>query len=222
MIIECISCNKKFSLNDALMPIEGSKVRCGGCSEVWFYHPTKDDALQTDDTNDSETNLNNTQEDLDPSITENTELENINDELAETPELDPEEENTELESEKTTDFKIFTDDLSEPSKAEMDKNLDNYIMERDGNLGFFAKLFRKDRLKESAKALEKKRISENENDTSRRTRLLFYLLIVLSIASSVMLVPIKREVISFFPFLEVYISIFEPMYYQTVQHWLKF
>jgi len=222
MIIECISCNKKFSLNDALMPIEGSKVRCGGCSEVWFYHPTKDDALQTDDTNDSETNLNNTQEDLDPSITENTELENINDELAETPELDPEEENTELESEKTTDFKIFTDDLSEPSKAEMDKNLDNYIMERDSNLGFFAKLFRKDRLKESAKALEKKRISENENDTSRRTRLLFYLLIVLSIASSVMLVPIKREVISFFPFLEVYISIFEPMYYQTVQHWLKF
>ena len=222
MIIECISCNKKFSLNDALMPIEGSKVRCGGCSEVWFYHPTKDDALQTDDTNDSETNLNNTQEDLDPSITENTELENINDELAETPELDPEEENTELENEKTTDFKIFTDDLSEPSKAEMDKNLDNYIMERDSNLGFFAKLFRKDRLKESAKALEKKRISENENDTSRRTRLLFYLLIVLSIASSVMLVPIKREVISFFPFLEVYISIFEPMYYQTVQHWLKF
>ena len=222
MIIECISCNKKFSLNDALMPIEGSKVRCGGCSEVWFYHPTKDDALQTDDTNDSETNLNNTHEDLDPSITENTELENINDELAETPELDPEEENTELESEKTTDFKIFTDDLSEPSKAEMDKNLDNYIMERDSNLGFFAKLFRKDRLKESAKALEKKRISENKNDTSRRTRLLFYLLIVLSIASSVMLVPIKREVISFFPFLEVYISIFEPMYYQTVQHWLKF
>ena len=222
MIIECISCNKKFSLNDALMPIEGSKVRCGGCSEVWFYHPTKNDALQTDDTNDSETNLNNTQEDLDPSITENTELENINEELAETPELDPDEENTELKSEKTKDFKIFTDDLSEPSKAEMDKNLDNYIVERDSNLGFFAKLFRKDRLKESAKALEKKRNSENKNDTSRRTRLLFYLLIVLSIASSVMLVPIKREVISFFPFLEVYISIFEPIYYQTVQHWLKF
>lgn len=220
MIIECISCNKKFSLNDALMPIEGSKVRCGGCSEVWFYHPTKNDALQTDDNNASESNLNDTQEDLDQSTTENTELENINEELAETPELDPDEENTELKSEKTTDFKIFTDDLSEPSKAEMDKNLDNYIMERDSNLGFFAKLFRKDRLKESAKALEKKRISENKNDTSRRTRLLFYLLIALSIASSVMLVPIKREVISFFPFLEVYISIFEPIYYQTVQHWL--
>ena len=222
MIIECISCNKKFSLNDALMPIEGSKVRCGGCSEVWFYHPKKNDEVKADDNNVNEANLNDTQEDLDSSITENTELENINEDLAETPELDPDEENTELKSEKTKDFKIFTDDLSEPSKAEMDKNLDNYIMERDSNLGFFAKLFRKDRLKESAKALEKKRISENKNDTSRRTRLLFYLLIVLSIASSVMLVPIKREVISFFPFLEVYISIFEPMYYQTVQHWLKF
>ena len=220
MIIECISCNKKFSLNDALMPIEGSKVRCGGCSEVWFYHPTKNDEVKADDNNANEGNLNDTQEDLDQSTTENTELENINEELAETPELDPDEENTELKSEKTKDFKIFTDDLSEPSKAEMDKNLDNYIMERDSNLGFFAKLFRKDRLKESAKALEKKRNSENKNDTSRRTRLLFYLLIVLSIASSVMLVPIKREVISFFPFLEVYISIFEPIYYQTVQHWL--
>ena len=222
MIIECISCNKKFSLNDALMPIEGSKVRCGGCSEVWFYHPTKNETINTDDVNTSDTNLNDTQEDLNLPISESTELENINDELAETAELDPEEENTELGSRKTTDFKIFTDDLSEPSKAEMDKNLDNYIMERDSNLGFFGKLFRKDRLKESAKALEKKRISENKNDTSRRTRLLFYLLIVLSIASSVMLVPIKREVVSFFPFLEVYISIFEPMYYQTVQNWLKF
>ena len=160
------------------------------------------------------------QEDLDSSITENKELENINDEIVGTPELDPDEENIGLESEKTTGFKIFTDDLSEPSKAEMDKNLDNYILERDNNLGFFAKLFRKDRLKESAKALEKKKIrdSQTTNDTSRRTRLLFYLLIVLSIASSVMLVPIKKEVISFFPFLEIYISIFEPMYHQTVQH----
>ena len=223
MIIECISCNKKFSLNDALMPIEGSKVRCGGCSEVWFYHPTKNDTINTDDINTSDTNLKDTQEDLDPPVTENTELENINDELVETAELDPEEENTELESEKTTDFKIFTDDLSEPSKAEMDRNLDNYVMERDNNLGFFGKLFKKDRLKESAKALERKSIKNKQtNDTSRRTRLLFYLLIVLSIASSVMLVPIKKEVISFFPFLEIYISMFEPMYYQTVQHWLKF
>ena len=42
MIIECISCSKKFSLNETLMPAEGSKVRCGSCSEVWFYHPTKE------------------------------------------------------------------------------------------------------------------------------------------------------------------------------------
>ena len=41
MIIECISCNKKFKLKDELLPPEGAKVRCGGCSEVWFFHPNK-------------------------------------------------------------------------------------------------------------------------------------------------------------------------------------
>ena len=93
MIIECISCNKKFSLNDALMPIEGSKVRCGGCSEVWFYHPTKNDTINTNDIKASDTNLNDTQEDLNPSVTENTELANINDEVV----LLGNSENNELE-----------------------------------------------------------------------------------------------------------------------------
>ena len=41
MIIECISCSKKFELKDELLPPEGSKVRCGACSEVWFFHPKK-------------------------------------------------------------------------------------------------------------------------------------------------------------------------------------
>ena len=41
MIIECIACSKKFEIKDGLMPPEGSKVRCGACGEVWFYHPKK-------------------------------------------------------------------------------------------------------------------------------------------------------------------------------------
>ena len=41
MIIECISCSKKFELKEELLPPEGSKVRCGACSEVWFFHPEK-------------------------------------------------------------------------------------------------------------------------------------------------------------------------------------
>ena len=41
MIINCICGKKKFKLADELMPSEGSKVRCGSCSEVWFYHPNQ-------------------------------------------------------------------------------------------------------------------------------------------------------------------------------------
>ena len=41
MIIECIACSKKFEIKDGLMPPEGSKVRCGACGEIWFYHPKK-------------------------------------------------------------------------------------------------------------------------------------------------------------------------------------
>ena len=205
MIIECISCQKKFSLNDALMPLEGSKVRCGSCSEVWFYHPVK--------------------EDLDSTTTSENEIENYSEEELETAEIEPNEENIEIEEEKTPDFKIFTDESSEPSKEEMDKNLDKYIIERDNNLGFFAKLFKKDRLKESAKALQRKKIYSEEQskaDSSRRTRLLFYLLIVLCIAASVLLVPIKKDIITVIPFLEGYITFLEPIYYHSVQNWLKF
>ena len=39
MIIDCICGKKKFKLADGVMPEQGSKVRCGSCSEVWFYHP---------------------------------------------------------------------------------------------------------------------------------------------------------------------------------------
>ena len=47
MIINCICGKKKFRLSDELMPSEGSKVRCGACSEVWFYHPDQGNQPQT-------------------------------------------------------------------------------------------------------------------------------------------------------------------------------
>ena len=46
MIINCICGKKKFRLSDELMPSEGSKVRCGACSEVWFYHPDQEISLK--------------------------------------------------------------------------------------------------------------------------------------------------------------------------------
>jgi len=39
MIIECISCNKKFTLNSDLIPSDGRTIQCGSCNHVWFFHP---------------------------------------------------------------------------------------------------------------------------------------------------------------------------------------
>ena len=100
----------------------------------------------------------------------------------------------------------------------MDKNLDNLRLERDKNLNFFQKLFKKDRLKEAAKALEKKQKQQqsekekNKIDVARRTRLLFYLLILLFIVFSVLIVPLREEVGMAFPFMEKYLDFLKPMY----------
>ena len=100
----------------------------------------------------------------------------------------------------------------------MDKNLDNFRLERDKNLNFFQKLFKKDRLKEAAKALEKKKNQQqsdeekNKIDVARRTRLLFYLLILLFIVFSVLIVPLREEVGMAFPFMEKYLEFLKPMY----------
>ena len=212
MIINCICGKKKFRLSDELMPSEGSKVRCGACSEVWFYHPDQGNQPQTivetppqqdpiaeDDPVDQgliEDNLPEVEEDID--------------------ELNIDQDNQQSQS--TTGFKIFTDDDDGlPSKDEMDKNLDNLKMERDQNLGFFGKLFKKDHLKSAAEALEKKKLEEfdddkNKVDVARRTRLLFYLLILLTIVFSIMIVPLKEDVIMAFPFMGSYLDFLAPIY----------
>ena len=194
------------------MPSEGSKVRCGACSEVWFYHPDQGNQPQTivetppqqdpiaeDDPVDQgliEDNLPEVEEDID--------------------ELNIDQDNQQSQS--TTGFKIFTDDDDGlPSKDEMDKNLDNLKMERDQNLGFFGKLFKKDHLKSAAKALEKKKLEEfdddkNKVDVARRTRLLFYLLILLTIVFSIMIVPLKEDVVMAFPFMGSYLDFLAPIY----------
>ena len=194
------------------MPSEGSKVRCGACSEVWFYHPDQGNQPQTivetppqqdpiaeDDPVDQgliEDNLPEVEEDID--------------------ELNIDQDNQQSQS--TTGFKIFTDDDDGlPSKDEMDKNLDNLKMERDQNLGFFGKLFKKDHLKSAAEALEKKKLEEfdddkNKVDVARRTRLLFYLLILLTIVFSIMIVPLKEDVVMAFPFMGSYLDFLAPIY----------
>jgi hypothetical protein len=232
MIIDCICGKKKFRLADGVMPAEGSKVRCGSCSEVWFYHPSEGSTQTSEES--FKTEPTSSPVEASTIIEEPTPVEDLKETTVETPPIDDPEEllstidndavtkevEEEKESEETvSNFKIFTDEEKEfPSKEEMDKNLDNLRLERDKNLNFFQRLFKKDRLKEAAKALEKKQKQQqseeekNKIDVARRTRLLFYLLILLFIVFSVLIVPLREEVGMAFPFMEKYLEFLKPMY----------
>jgi len=229
MIINCISCSKKFNLAETLMPAEGSKVRCGSCFEVWFYHPTREnqsfDETNTIDEVSKDTNNNQQEITTQNEITPEETILDDEDEMKPSSEStiapnDEISEETETETdnqENNTPFKIFTDEDSYmPSKQEMDKNLDNFVVDRENNLGFFGKLFKKDRLSAASQALEIKYNGPSEEqqkiNQSRRTRLLLYLLFVLCAASSILFVPIKEEITMMFPFSKDYFDFLTPMY----------
>ena len=37
MIITCPNCNRKFKIDNSLIPDEGRDLRCGSCNHVWLY-----------------------------------------------------------------------------------------------------------------------------------------------------------------------------------------
>ncbi len=37
MIITCPNCEKKFRIDNSLIPEEGRDLQCGSCEHVWFY-----------------------------------------------------------------------------------------------------------------------------------------------------------------------------------------
>ena len=206
MIINCICGKKKFKLADELMPSEGSKVRCGACSEVWFYHPEQGNLNESVQSSD---NLEYQDQKIETEL-DDSENSTIANETAERPLTEKEE--------KISNFKIFTDEDSDlPSKEEMDKNLDNFKRDRDQNLNFFQKLLKKDRIQSAADALEKKELEQLSDEDleinqARRTRLLFYLLILLMIVFSIVIVPLKEDVAMAFPFMESYLDFLSPIY----------
>ena len=228
MIINCISCSKKFNLAETLMPAEGSKVRCGSCFEVWFYHPTRENqtleetSLTDEVSNDTQSGQQETtiQNETNPeeTVLDDGEMKPSSEStIAPNDEISEETETETDNQENNTPFKIFTDeDSNMPSKQEMDKNLDDFVIDRENNLGFFGKLFKKDRLKIASQSLEKKKNEPSEEqqkiNQSRRTRLLLYLLFVLCVASSILFVPIKEDISMMFPFTKGYFDFLTPIY----------
>ena len=41
MIIECTNCNKKFRVDDDLIPENGREIICGSCNYAWNFKPEK-------------------------------------------------------------------------------------------------------------------------------------------------------------------------------------
>jgi predicted Zn finger-like uncharacterized protein len=41
MIIECTNCNKKFRVDDDLIPENGREIICGSCNHAWHFKPDK-------------------------------------------------------------------------------------------------------------------------------------------------------------------------------------
>ena len=75
MIIDCISCSKKFEVNSSLIPENGRTIQCGSCNHVWFYKPQID--TQKNETT-SDVNENQNDSDVDISSTNNQLAQNHN------------------------------------------------------------------------------------------------------------------------------------------------
>ena len=211
MIIECIACSKKFEIKDGLMPPEGSKVRCGACGEVWFYHPKK--ALEENENSNQDMSfLSNTE----------SELENLQSSIEKKDQdiSDEPDQQKEINKDEVSNFKIFGNDTTElPEKEQMDKNLDELILGRDKNKSFFSKLLKKkDRISDAKKFFAKKDKKEqterekNKNPNSQFRRLLIYLLFVLVVVLSIFLTPYRTHLEMAYPSLSTYFDIVSPIY----------
>ena len=210
MIIECISCSKKFELKEELLPPEGSKVRCGACSEVWFFHPEKASEENEKSNQDMSFLVNNNSEVEKNQTLLEKEDQDINDSTSQ----------EEINKKEVSDFKIFGNDTTElPKKEEMDQNLNNLVLDRKKNQSLLSKFFKKkDRISEAKtffkkkdKKEEKKRIKD-KNPSYLFRRLLIYLLFVLLVVLSIFLTPYRAHLEMAYPSLTTFFDFVSPIY----------
>ena len=216
MIIECISCSKKFELKNELLPPEGSKVRCGACSEVWFFHPKKS-LEENENLNQDISFLSNTDSEVENYQTPlEKEDKDINDSVSQDA----------INKDEVSDFKIFGNDTTElPEKEEMDENLNNLVLDRGKNKSFFSKLFnKKDRISEAKKFFVKKDKDDEEERIKAQKpnhqfrRLLIYLLFVLLVLLSIFLTPYRTHLEMAYPSLSTYFDIVSPIYNKFISY----
>ena len=49
MIIECPKCNKKFQIDQNLIPNNGRKLQCGSCDHNWFFEFENENKVKNED-----------------------------------------------------------------------------------------------------------------------------------------------------------------------------
>ena len=69
MIITCPNCNKKFKIDNSLIPDEGRDLQCGSCNHVWLYKIGEEDSKilklkEEIDINDIETKVDKNNEEI--------------------------------------------------------------------------------------------------------------------------------------------------------------
>ena len=70
MIITCPNCNKKFKIDNSLIPDEGRDLQCGSCNHVWLYKIEEENSKilklkEEIDSNDIETEVNKNNDEID-------------------------------------------------------------------------------------------------------------------------------------------------------------
>ena len=69
MIITCPNCNKKFKIDNSLIPDEGRDLKCGSCNHVWLYKIEEENSKilklkEEIDINDIETKVDKNNEEI--------------------------------------------------------------------------------------------------------------------------------------------------------------
>ena len=69
MIITCPNCNKKFKIDNSLIPDEGRDLQCGSCNNVWLYKIKEENSKILElneeiDTNNIETKVDKNNEEI--------------------------------------------------------------------------------------------------------------------------------------------------------------
>ena len=64
MIIECNKCNKKFNVDESLIPENGRLLKCSNCENTWFYSIKEKDLNKFQNDGDGEVILNKNNSDI--------------------------------------------------------------------------------------------------------------------------------------------------------------